>query len=302
MNPDKRKIVFIGSLGVILLFMIGYGIMVFGNDKDTSGDLKETRVPRLGNDQKDYNSRVEAVDALREKKPSVAPSIYEETKVNDQGYYDPYLEEKQKDSLIDSLLEKERSEPESILSETMADSLSDTVSTVVTSENDSREFLSIGQGHEAFFLVTKKEAAGKPVEREGMKAFVYGDQVVRKDERLVLELPQDVIIGRDTLAAHTLLYAQCQFKPNRLFLTIRSGKILNRKLEAYDVADGQLGIYLKNNFRSRASSQVLGDVVDEVHVTGLPQVGGLKSLFQRSNRSVKVHVFNQYQLILKPTL
>ncbi|WP_449405326.1 conjugative transposon protein TraM [Maribacter ulvicola] len=51
-----------------------------------------------------------------------------------------------------------------------------------------------------------------------------------------------------------------------------------------------------------ARQEVVGDIVDDINIVGVPQVSGIKKIFQRNNRTVKVTVTDSYQLILKPTL
>ncbi len=70
-------------------------------------------------------------------------------------------------------------------------------------------------------------------------------------------------------------------------------------LGAYDLQDGSEGIYIENSFRAEAGREVVGDAIDDINIGGVPQVRGIKSLFQRDNRQVKVTVMDNYQLILK---
>jgi len=54
----------------------------------------------------------------------------------------------------------------------------------------------------------------------------------------------------------------------------------------------------------------LGDVIQDFNIPGIPDVSGavntgvsgVKKVFQRNNRNVKVTVNNNYKLILKPKL
>ena len=70
-------------------------------------------------------------------------------------------------------------------------------------------------------------------------------------------------------------------------------------LAAYDLQDGGEGIYIVNSFRAEAGKEVVGDAIGDINIGGLPQVRGIKALFQRDNRKVKVTVMDNYQLILK---
>ena len=72
------------------------------------------------------------------------------------------------------------------------------------------------------------------------------------------------------------------------------------KLKAFDLLDGSEGIYVQNNFRSEATTEVLDDVISDINIPTVPQVGGITKVLRRSNRNVKVTVLNNYRLILKP--
>jgi hypothetical protein len=72
------------------------------------------------------------------------------------------------------------------------------------------------------------------------------------------------------------------------------------KLKAFDLQDGAEGIYIENTFRSEATNEVIGDMVDDINVPGVPQVNGIKKIFHRTNKQVKVTVLDNYKLILKP--
>ena len=74
------------------------------------------------------------------------------------------------------------------------------------------------------------------------------------------------------------------------------------QLKAYDNADGLEGIYIRNSFRGDVFNEVLGDVIEDINIPGVPQVSGVKKVFQRNNRNIKVTVNNNYKLILKPKL
>lgn len=303
MKIDKKKLVFGGMLLLIVSFIALYSVIVLG-EKDGEEELQKTTVPSLKEEQPQYDSRLEAVDNLKEKNPSLAPSIYDEDLIDKEGNFDPYLEENQKQRLMDSILEMGPDQEDygvnrisREFSKKEEDSLSEK-SPTPTKTN----MVAIGTGHKEFFFGIDEQAFAVKEPSAIIKAAVNGDQVVRKDERLELRLLEDAVIMKDTLQQGTLLYANCSFKPNRLLLRIHSTGELGWDLEAYDVSDGQEGIYIENSFRSRATTEILDDVIQDINISGVPQVSGLKSIFQRSNRSVKVKVLNQYQLYLKPAL
>lgn len=300
MTVNKRKVVFAGCILIILALMVLYWVSVFGNPDENEPVLEKTTIPQLKKDPEQYSSRREAVDQLREKKASTAPSIYDEALLDSSGTYDPYLKEKEKLKLMDSVLASgpqayDYELPPQIIQ--TPNSSSEIVDTVVPKVEVAIE---PGQGHAQFFLQPPSET--KTSEGILIRASVNGDQVVRKDERVELRLVESYQDGDFNLKKNTLLYGQCSFKANRLLLTVFPVGDLKKPLEAYDLSDGQKGIYIENSFRSRATTEVLDDVIQDINISGVPQVRGIKGLFQRDNRSVKVKVLHQYQLILKPVL
>ena len=71
------------------------------------------------------------------------------------------------------------------------------------------------------------------------------------------------------------------------------------QLKAYDLQDGSEGIYVENNLRADATREVIDDLVQDINIAGVPQVNGIKKVFQRDNHNIKVTVTNTYKLILK---
>ncbi len=70
-------------------------------------------------------------------------------------------------------------------------------------------------------------------------------------------------------------------------------------LKAYDLQDGREGIYVENSFRADVSRELIDDIIQDIDIPGVPQVGGIKKVFQRNNRNIKVTITNNYKLILK---
>ena len=63
---------------------------------------------------------------------------------------------------------------------------------------------------------------------------------------------------------------------------------------------GSEGIYVENSFRAEARQEVISDIVDDINIAGVPQLSGIKKIFQRNNKNVKVTIANNFKLILKP--
>lgn len=302
MKPDKKKIVFAGIILIIVAFIFIYATMIMGEPPSETEILEETLVPELKEEQKQYDSRLEAVDQLSEKKPLLPPGLYNEDLIDDDGQYDPYLEEKEKIVMMDSILAG-GPDLEDYKYDQLDLVINDTVEKPISVKVPSVSIAPLGNGHSIFFInhagINNNKMTGAPVH---VSAEVNGDQMVRKDERLELRLTEPLIHEGDTLATNTLLYAFCSFQPNRLLLKVQKVGTTKFQLEAYDISDGQKGIYIENSFRSQAATEVIDDVIQDINISGVPQVSGLKGIFQRDNRSVKVKVLHQYQLYLKPVL
>ena len=96
-----------------------------------------------------------------------------------------------------------------------------------------------------------------------------------------------------------LIYGFISFKPNRTLITIENINHRSVKLKAFDLQDGSDGIYVENSFRAEVTNEVLGDMVDDINITGVPQISGVRKIFQRNHRNVKVTITDNYKLILK---
>ena len=66
MKVEKNKIVFAAVLAVIFIFLISYSVMVMGHDDSENESLQQTLVPDLEEDQKEYESKLDAINDLKE--------------------------------------------------------------------------------------------------------------------------------------------------------------------------------------------------------------------------------------------
>ena len=106
MKIEKNKIVFAAVLAVVVIFLISYSILVMGNDENEHTNLKETSVPALEEDQKEYDSKLDALNDLKEVRETNAPSIYDERLLDSTGVYDPDLLDKKKMQMVDSIYQQ----------------------------------------------------------------------------------------------------------------------------------------------------------------------------------------------------
>ena len=105
MKVEKNKIVFAAVLAVIFIFLISYSIMVMGDDEAETENLKQTLVPDLEEDQKEYDSKLDAINDLKKVRENNAPSIYDEKLIDSMGFYDPDLPDREKERIVDSIYE-----------------------------------------------------------------------------------------------------------------------------------------------------------------------------------------------------
>jgi len=131
---------------------------------------------------------------------------------------------------------------------------------------------------------------------------VDGDQVVKENSRLRMRLSKAAMINNKQMPKNTPVFGFISFQPNRALVEIENIKHHPTKLKAFDLQDGSEGIYIENNFRAEATNEVLDDIIGDINIPSIPQVGGITKVLKRNNRSLKVTVLNNYQLILKPKL
>ena len=155
--------------------------------------------------------------------------------------------------------------------------------------------------HQLFF-------ASHPIENEDLNVkntddFIYvrvdGTQTVKANHRLQMRLIKDANVYGQHYPKNTPVYGFVSFQPNRTTIDIQNINHQPVKLKAYDFQDGSEGIYVENSFRAEVTNEIVGDMVDDINITGLPQVSGFKRIFQRNRRNVKVTITDNYKLILR---
>ena len=309
MKIEKNKIVFIAVLAIVFIFLISYSVMVMGDDDNENDNLEQTLIPDLEENQKEYDSKLDALNDLKEVRENNAPSIYDEKLIDSMGYYDPDLPEREKKRIVDSIYDAGKIQ---YSEERYANFGQKKVEKKQPVEIDSTEILrelkiqskELGLEHQLFFA-----AAPKPNELAiigNTDATIYvvvdGDQVVKANTRLRMRLTKAATINGKLMQKNTPVFGFISFQPNRALISIENIRHHPTKLKAFDLQDGSEGIYVENNFRAEATSEVLDDVIGDINIPTVPQVGGITKVLRRSNRNVKVTVLNNYKLILKPKL
>ncbi|MBD0831523.1 conjugative transposon protein TraM [Aestuariibaculum sediminum] len=306
MKVDKNKIVFASLILCVLLFIGGYGIIVMGDEKELVLDTNRIPVPDLADDKKAYGSKLEAINDLKEVKQTNAPSIYDERYLDSLGVYDTSYVDKQKQKIVDSIYKNSRiyytDATETTSNETPQNSsysaLKIKAKTLEDTEEEQTDTKELGLEHQLFFASNPIGVVSSGRDRL-IPVIVDGTQTVKTDYRIKMRLLKDTEIQGRVFPRNMPIYGFVDFKPNRTIIDINNLNHYPVKLKAYDWSDGNEGIYVKNSFRGEATTQVIGDVVQDINIAGLPQVGGVKSIFQRKNRSIKVTVLDNYKLYLK---
>lgn len=305
MKVEKKKIVFLSVIGVVLLFIVGYSVFVLGGEDENANGLQQTLVPELEEGEEMYSSKKVAVDAIKKEKERIAPSIYDERFLDESGMYDENLLDKKKQRMVDSIYRLGRidysdNSYQGKLKRPLKRTKIKKDNSIEKEKDTSTTLKAMGLEHQLFFVVNPGVLEGGI--RDVLKVEVDGEQTIKINDRLQMRTTEDAIINGTKVLRNTIVYAIVKFRPNRVILEVENIDHISMELQAFDLADGLEGIYIKNSFRGDVFNEVLGDVVEDINVPGVPQVGGIKKVFQRNNRNVKVTVNNNYKLLLKTEL
>lgn len=309
MKVEKNKIAFAVVLGSIIIFIIVYATTVLGGDESPTIENNQIPVPKLEDGQKEYDSKLDALNDLKEVRQTNAPSIYDERLLDSTGVYDPELLDKEKRRIVDSIYKSGRidySDSERyrnyplIIPKVTEIPIKPKMDSVIPETKSLIAMKELGLEHQLFFSSNPLNNTRNDIKTDALiYVSVNGNQVVKTFSRLELRLIKPAVINGNILPRNTNLYGFISFKPNRTMIHITNINHSSVSLKAFDLQDGNEGIYVENSFRAEATQEVLGDMVDDVNIAGVPQVTGIKKIFQRSNRHVKVTITDNYKLILK---
>ena len=309
MKIDKNKLVFGSILAIVVLFIVAYSTLVLMGGEEEADILDQPLVPELKEDQRQYTSKIEALDALKEVRRSDPPSVYSEKLLDSLGVYDPAKEERDREWIIDSIY---RNTPIGVVQDSYPEEYEITEEEYNVEEENPvvHEHVEvpadIGFGHERFFLAATKNNTAVPRADtpylKSVRTEVNGTQTLKTNDRLELILKEDFEVGGEKIKKNTAIYAFVTLQPNRVFLKITHVGKHSVELRGFDLQDNNEGIYIENTFRAEAGREVLDDVVQDINIAGLPQISGIKNIFRRNHRNLKVTILDQYQLILKTRL
>ncbi|WPY98363.1 conjugative transposon protein TraM [Christiangramia sp. OXR-203] len=309
MKVEKNKIVFAAVLTVIFIFLISYSVMLMDGGETETENLNQTLVPELEENQKEYDSKLDAINDLKEVRETNAPSIYDEKLIDSAGIYNPDLPQLEKQRVVDSIYKanrikySERSTRTSVRRR-RAENVEPKIDSAEVFREQKIQAKEFGLEHQLFFAaapkVNEQTLLGNTDESIGV--VVDGDQVVQANSRLRMRLTEAAFINGKLMPAHTPVFGFISFQPNRALIDIENINHHPTSLKAFDLQDGSEGIYVENNFRAEVTTEVLDDVIGDINIPSVPQVSGITQVFRRRNRNVKVTILNNYRLLLKSKL
>ncbi|NRA51745.1 MAG: conjugative transposon protein TraM [Phaeodactylibacter sp.] len=303
MENKKQKIVFLGVVIVIVLFLGSYTYLVIVEEEDQV-TITQPSLPEWQATETEYDSKLEALDALKEERPTTIPSAYPEHMMDEKGYFNPDYMEYEKQRIIDSIYAGEnfkRPEPLNEMTNSKKQIPNFNQERKGAEKDESapifleKSIQELGLEHQLFFaskFTTNTPRLIVPVE-------IMGNQTLKKDHRVRMQLTQSLTLGKNQFPRNTKVWGTVSFKPNRVLISVAQFGDQPIVMEAIDLQDGLEGIYVKNSFRSQATTEIMDDVVQDINIAGVPQVRGLKSIFQRSNRNVKVTLLDGHQFLLQ---
>lgn len=299
MKLQKNKIVFVMVMVCMVLFTVVYAMFTFGKDKEDVMEPDRIPIPDLEGSPVEYESKLEAIEAIKEERDIMAPQLYPDHMVDDKGYFNPDYMEYEKHRIIDSVY-RSRSVPAKSSPSEKNDAVTAQVRTVAEVPNtDSLEVpvtISIQElalSHQLFFASQPRLSIDL-----GTKAHVDGNQMVKEGHRLAMRLDNDMRINGQRFPRGSRIYGFVTIRPNRVLLDIVRVGEHQVKLKVYDLQDGKEGIYVENQLKGEILESGLDATLGEINVPGIPQVSGIKRIFQRNNRTIKVEIKHRYQIKL----
>ncbi|WP_026753004.1 conjugative transposon protein TraM [Sediminibacter sp. Hel_I_10] len=309
MKIEKNKIVFGSVLAVIFIFLISYSIMIMGDDDTENESLQQTLVPELEDNQKEYTSKLDAINDLKKVKENNAPSIYDESLIDSMGVYDPNLPEREKERIVDSIYNAGRIQysdkgRQHFNQKKIVQKHLEPIDSIKLKKEQNIQSKELGLEHQLFFAASPQPNKISIIGTTDhtIYAVVDGDQVVKANSRLKMRITKAAVINGKHMPKNTAVFGFISFQPNRALIEIENVEHRPTQLKAFDLQDGSEGIYVENNFRAEATNEVLDDVIGDINIPTVPQVGGITKVLKRNNRNVKVTVLNNYKLLLKPQL
>ena len=242
MKVEKNKIIFAGVLAIIFLFLISYSVMLMEDEDNDEDTLQQTLVPELEDDQKEYDSKLDAINDLKEVRESTAPSIYDEKLLDSTGLYNPDLPEQQKQRIVDSIYKANRIQyseksDRRIPRKRIPKKQVVRIDSSEIQKEQEIETQEIGLEHQLFFAASPKVNELTIIENtdETIYVVVDGEQVVNTNSRLRMRLTQAAEINGKLMPKNTPIFGFISFQPNRALIEIENINHHPTKLKAFDL-------------------------------------------------------------------
>ncbi|RNL77984.1 hypothetical protein ED312_20180 [Sinomicrobium pectinilyticum] len=81
----KQKLVFIGLIGSVVLFIVGYAYWKFGMEDWEVTEVETVAIPELEVSEPEFDNKKEAVDALEPEREFTPPSVYDDKELDSMG-------------------------------------------------------------------------------------------------------------------------------------------------------------------------------------------------------------------------
>ncbi len=306
MKLDKKKIVFGIVIGLVIVFMVVYSMLFLTEEDDSGAQLNQPLVPQLEEAQKEYSSKLEAINDLKEVRETNVPSIYDEKFMDSTGLFDPDLIDKEKAQIVDSIYRHGRIDyTEGTYRKPTQDNEVKTnapkkrpkrVIEPKVKEDSPLTIQEMALEQQLFFA---SDPLSEVADGVVIPAIVERTQTIRANDRLEFRILKEVTINGTTIPKNSTVFGIVAFQPNRVVLDIENIDHVPIELKAYDYRDGLEGLYIRNTFRAEASKEMVDDAIDDINMPGVPQIKELKNIFKRSNRKVKATVNKNYKILLK---
>jgi hypothetical protein len=220
--------------------------------------------------------------------------------VDEKGYFNPDYMEYEKQRIIDSVFRStnlnDQRGPVLVPVEEHAPTKDEQKPDLNPIENvEQLSPQDIALEHQLFFASNPQDAI-----EITMEVRVDGTQTVRDGQRLALRLVKEEVINGQTIPRNTRIFGFVKIRPNRIQVDISMPLRESVQFVAHDLQDGREGIYIENRLFGEVKTDALDGMIGQVNLPGVPQINGIRRIFQRNNQRVKVTVLDNYQMILKP--
>ena len=229
MKVEKNKIVFAAVLAVIFIFLISYSVMVMGDDESDNENLKQTLVPDLDENQKEYDSKLDAINDLKEVRENNAPSIYDEKLIDSLGFYDPDLPEREKERIVDSIydagkIQYSERRYQNLGQRKIAQNRTKQIDSTEIKRELKIEAKELGLEHQLFFAAAPKPNEISIIGNTDATIYVVvnGDQIVTANTRLRMRLTKSATINGKLMPKNTPVFGFISFQPNRALIEIEN--------------------------------------------------------------------------------